>query len=165
MEWELKPRYDRAKSFYKKAKVKEFDGKKVLQSYSTDVAEITNGVPFVRGTYSQTTTRHIKEFLRQQGFKADTSKQMMKDYGELKNKVKSKMNKNDNGTGFLKTVGTVAMMGDIFAKTPAEKNAWKVRMLKAGLQNRGLDIPEDFDKLSEKERKRRLDGAIGELMK
>lgn len=77
----LEPRFDTKKSFYKKAKIKEFVGKKVLQSYSTDVAEVRNGKAVVKGLYSPTTTRHIKEFLKQQGFKADTSKQIMKDYG------------------------------------------------------------------------------------
>jgi hypothetical protein len=35
----------------------------------------------VYGTYSSTTLRHIKEFLKQNGFKAESSKQIMADYG------------------------------------------------------------------------------------
>jgi len=64
---------------------------------------------------------------------------------------------------FKKTTA-IAQLGDVFGKTLAEKNAWKERMLKAGLGNRGLDFPEDWDKLSEKEKKKRLDKTI-ELMK
>ena len=108
----LKPQYDSRKSFYKKAKVKQVNGKKILQSYQTDVAEIVNGKPYVRGMYSATTSRHIKEFLKQQGFKAESSKQILKDYGrkqELKKKVKAKT----NGSSMLKTGGAVAMMGDV----------------------------------------------------
>jgi hypothetical protein len=37
----------------------------------------------VFGTYSQTTLRHIKEFLLQHGFRADNSKQIMADYGKV----------------------------------------------------------------------------------
>lgn len=85
----LIPRFDTQKSFYKKAKVKEYNGKKVLQSYKIDVAEIIGGKPHVKGLYSDTTTRHIKEFLRQSGFKAESSKQILKDYG-LKSDAKTK---------------------------------------------------------------------------
>lgn len=55
-----------------------------LTSYSTEVATIANGVARVRGTYSQTTLRHIKEFLKQNGFRADNSKQIMADYDRSK---------------------------------------------------------------------------------
>lgn len=58
--------YDRAKSFYGKAKVIETDnGEKVLQSYNTFVCRITAAGRFVRmwGGYSATTMRHINSFL------------------------------------------------------------------------------------------------------
>jgi hypothetical protein len=80
--YELEPKFDSKKDFYGKAIVTESDGKKILTSYSTDVAEIKDGKPIVHGTYSQTNLRHIKEFLLQNGFKADNSKQIMKDYGD-----------------------------------------------------------------------------------
>jgi len=163
---ELKPRYDSAKSFYKKAKVKQQNGKLILQSYQTDVAEIVNGKPYVKGTYSQTTTRHIKEFLKQQGFKVESTKQMMKDYGRkqgLKGKIKTK----SNGGSMMKSVGAIAMLGDIMGgNTLKEKNAWKKRMLSAGLSNRGLSFPDDWDKgVKETEKKKRLNKALRELMK
>ena len=68
--YELDARYDARKSFYGKAHVAEYpDGRKVLVSYSTEVAEITaDGKPVIYGKYSQTTTRHQKEFLKQHGF-------------------------------------------------------------------------------------------------
>ena len=87
----LMPQYDGRKSFGGKAKIKFEGGKKVLQSYQTDVAEIVNGKPFVKGTYSPTTTRHIKEFLRQNGFYFEDTKDMMRKYG-VKQAVKKKMN-------------------------------------------------------------------------
>lgn len=66
----------------------------------------------------------------------------------------------------LKTTAMVAMMGDIIGgKTLKEKNTWKTRMLKAGLSNRGLDMPEDWESIKESEKKKRLNKALKELMK
>jgi hypothetical protein len=80
----LEPRFDSRKSFYDKAYVTEEGNKKVLTSYTTQVAKIEDGKATVYGTYSQTTLRHIKEFLKDNGFKAENSKQIMQDYGEKK---------------------------------------------------------------------------------
>ena len=58
--------YDRAKSFYGKAKVIEKDnGEKVLQSYNMEVCKISSNGEFVRlwGGYSVTTMRHVNSFL------------------------------------------------------------------------------------------------------
>jgi hypothetical protein len=75
---ELQPRYDSRKKFYGKAWVINENGELVLKSYDTVVAKIKDGKPMVRGLYSQTTTRHIKEFLRQSGFNVQTSKDIKK---------------------------------------------------------------------------------------
>ena len=56
----------------------ELPNKTVLKSYDTIVAVIKDGKPMVRGDYSQTTTRHIKEFLKQNGFWVETKKDIMK---------------------------------------------------------------------------------------
>ena len=77
----LKIQFDPRKSFYGKARVKADNEGLTLQSYQTDVAKIVGGKAIVKGLYSATTTRHIKEFLKQHGIKADSSKQIMKDYG------------------------------------------------------------------------------------
>lgn len=79
----LEPRYDARKSFYGKAQVDTGDkgDKNKLYSYGTLVAEIKDGKPVVYGTYSATTLRHIKDWLKQNGFRADTSKQIVADYG------------------------------------------------------------------------------------
>lgn len=57
----------------------------ILQSYNTRVAYLTTdqcpNTCKVLDTYSQTTLRHIKEFLAQNGFTANNSKQIMADYG------------------------------------------------------------------------------------
>jgi len=77
---ELYPIYDAKASFYGKARVIVCGNKKTLVSYDTEVAEIENDNPVVFGCYSSTTLRHIKEFLRQNGFRADTKSQIEKDY-------------------------------------------------------------------------------------
>lgn len=83
--YELSANYDSRASFYGKARVEQTEREMRLISYTTHVATIvTMGGTTkaeVYGTYSQTTLRHIKEFLRQNGFKAENSKQIMKDYG------------------------------------------------------------------------------------
>ena len=68
-------------SFYGKAKVEVLENRINLYSYETLVAYIENGAtPHVNGDYTQTTLRHIKEFLLQNGFVAINKKQMMEDY-------------------------------------------------------------------------------------
>jgi len=79
--YELKPQYDSRKSFYNKANVTVQNGTKILTSYNTEVAKVENGKATVYGIYSPTTLRHIKEFLEQEGFKVESSSQIIKDYG------------------------------------------------------------------------------------
>lgn len=87
-QYDLQARYDSRASFYSKARIEADYPIVKLWSYNTNVATITyNGQPDdkgtvqVFGTYSVTTLRHIKEFLKQYNFKAENSKQIMADYG------------------------------------------------------------------------------------
>lgn len=82
----LTPQYDARQSFYGKAQVDTGDkgDKNKLYSYDTLVAEMKDGKPVVYGTFSATTLRHIKEWLKQNGFKAENAKQIMADYGAKK---------------------------------------------------------------------------------
>lgn len=73
----LIPVHDSAKSFYNKAVV---DGGKLF-SYETLVAEYIDLKPYVYNVESSTTLRHVKEFLKQGGFKAETKAQIVEDYG------------------------------------------------------------------------------------
>lgn len=78
---ELQAVNDRHKSFYGKALVDTLEnGNKFLLSYGTLVAAIIDGHVQVYGTYSATTLRHIKEFLWQHNFKAESKKQIIRDY-------------------------------------------------------------------------------------
>ena len=87
---ELYPYYDSAKSFYGKAKVIEVENDVFLISYDTIVAFFNRDAKVVQvyGTYSATTLRHIKEFLKQSGFKAESKKQIENDYGLKNGKIK-----------------------------------------------------------------------------
>lgn len=63
----------------------------------------------------------------------------------------------------LNTIAGIMALGDILADGQKEANDWKTRMLRAGLEGRGLDMPEDWDNLTEDEKTRRLDGVIATL--
>lgn len=58
----------------------------------------------------------------------------------------------------FKTVGMVASLGEVFTTNQKDKNDWKTRMLKAGLT--GLEIPEDWENLTENEKEERLNKII-----
>ena len=93
--YDLNPQFDSRKSFYSKAKVDTGDkgDKNKLYSYNTLVAELKDGKPVVYGTFSSTTLRHIKDWLKQLGFKADNAKQIMADYGVKEESLKEDIEK------------------------------------------------------------------------
>ena len=79
--YDLKPMYTSQKSFYSKAKVIVMEsGEIILQSYDTFVASIKDGKVIINGFYSNTTLRHIKEFLKQNGFEVGSKKELEKMY-------------------------------------------------------------------------------------
>ena len=92
MEYELNCRYDARKSFYGKAVVIEKEESQdnyiykilELRSYSTIVARITENTETNKATceyfgkYSQTTTRHQKEFFKQYGLSDKEIKELFK---------------------------------------------------------------------------------------
>ena len=63
----------------------------------------------------------------------------------------------------IKSVAMIASLGNIFCQDQKSKNDWKSRMLKAGLGNQGLIMPDDWESLSETEKETRLNGAISTL--
>ena len=88
---ELTPDYDARKSFYGKALInvsREGGYFATLTSYGTPVArvELPDNTLAYRVTLlddwdcSQTTLRHVKEFLKQHAFKADSKAQIQRDY-------------------------------------------------------------------------------------
>ena len=64
--YELNPQFDARKSFYGKAHVIDYEnGTFELQSYGTIVSHCINGNVEDLGKWSNTTTRHQKEFRKQ----------------------------------------------------------------------------------------------------
>ena len=64
--FELNAKYDSRKSFYGKAQVIDYgDGTMELKSYNTIVSRVKDGKVEHLGKWSQTTTRHQKEFEKQ----------------------------------------------------------------------------------------------------
>lgn len=86
IEYDLDCRYDTRKSFYGKARVveeKQLNGTKIrLYSYGTLVATIETYKNKTKyeylGRYSQTTTRHQKEFFKQYGLSENEIKDLFK---------------------------------------------------------------------------------------
>lgn len=60
-------------------------------------------------------------------------------------------------------IAGIAKIGEILCETQAEKNDWKERMIKAGLGNKGLIMPDDWLVLSEDEKEKRLNNVIKEM--
>lgn len=64
--YELEPQFDTRKSFYRKAHIIDHENGTIeLQSYDTIVSRCINGKVEELGKWSQTTTRHQKEFRKQ----------------------------------------------------------------------------------------------------
>lgn len=125
-------------------------GSKVY-SYDTHVATIDHAGRrlLIHGHWSVTTSKHVNHV-------AET-------YGLERVKQDKPEEKPEDGGSMLKTVAMVAKMGALFCSTPKETNDWQARMLKAGLGDRGLIMPEDWDTLSEEEKSKRLNGAIAAI--
>jgi hypothetical protein len=80
--YDMIPKYDNRSSFYSKARVDDSGNEKTLYSYNTPVAKIIDGKVELlpKWDWSQTTLRHVKEFLKQNGFEASSLSQMKRDY-------------------------------------------------------------------------------------
>ena len=96
MNFELLPRYDSRKSFYGKARTEsqttDYEQTIDLYSYGTLVASVNYNFKeskktfYYYGKFSQTTTRHQKEFFKQNGLNDNEIKTLFKN-GELVKKV------------------------------------------------------------------------------
>lgn len=128
------------------------EGNRVI-SYTTHVATIdhANRKLLVHGWWSATTSKHVNHV-------ADT-------YGlELVKDVPLdgiNPRQADGESGLLKSVAMVAAFGKILCPDQKSQNDWQARMLKAGLGNRGLTMPDDWDNLNEDEKESRLTKALG----
>jgi len=60
----------------------------------------------------------------------------------------------------FKQISNIAKLGDVFCDNQKDKNDWKKRMIKAGFENKGLTIPDDWDTLDEATKEARLNKII-----
>lgn len=74
-------------------------------------------------------------------------------------------NNNKEDLSEFKTVGMVALLGDVFCDNIKDKNDWKTRMLKAGLESKGLVMPDDWNELDENTKEVRLNKVIEQMRK
>ena len=65
----------------------------------------------------------------------------------------------------FKTIGMIAQLGEVFCENQKDKNDWKERMLKAGLENKGLVMPDNWNDLDENTKQERLDKVIEQMKK
>lgn len=72
----LMPQFSSQKSFYNKARVRMNDNEIDLISYNTLVAKIKKGKLEIYNLQSQTTIRHINEFIQQNGFGKMSKKEL-----------------------------------------------------------------------------------------
>jgi hypothetical protein len=130
------------------------EGNRVI-SYITHVATIdrASGTLWRHGYWSVTTSKHINYVAACYGLTVRDD--FEREHAET-------ASDEDTGHG-LKTVAMVAALGDIFGRDKKESNDWKARMLKAGIPEGALHMPEDWDTLDEEEKERRLNGAIAAL--
>lgn len=83
---ELKPVYNNQKSFYGKALIKDTTKGMELYSYNTLVAKTEKGQTFVthNGDYlTQTTLKHIKEFIQQLGYEKMSKKELLQTFEDF----------------------------------------------------------------------------------
>jgi len=76
----LEPIYSCRSSFNKEAFVVSEDDKKILFSLHEKVCIIENGKASVKDLHTASDVIHVKEFLKQNGFKAKNKSQIIIDY-------------------------------------------------------------------------------------
>lgn len=89
------------------------------------------------------------------------------DGSEIEDKAGAKKTIDDMALGRIRgefsTLSAVMALGDIFGGNRSESADWKLRMLKAGVPEGAISLPEDWDTLSDEEKNKRLDAIIKEF--
>jgi hypothetical protein len=128
---------------------------KVL-SYGTEVARIEGRELVVLGWWSQTTSNHINYIAKEYGL----TKREATEEEKNGTKKEAKEEKKDESKGLFNSLAMVAKMGEMLCEDKKEKNDWKLKMFRAGLEGRGLSVPDDWETLSEDEKEIRLNKII-----
>jgi hypothetical protein len=77
------------------------------------------------------------------------------------NKISGKSKQETNK--MFSSIAMVAKLGEILIDDKKGSNDWKARMLRAGLGDKGLIMPDDWNELPEEEKTKRLDNVINHL--
>lgn len=68
-------------------------------------------------------------------------------------------NYSEQTPAIFKSIKIITAIGEVLGKDQKERNDFMARIMKAGLEKRGLIMPDNWDTLSENEKERRLNGA------
>lgn len=60
-------------------------------------------------------------------------------------------------------IAGIMQLGSLISNNQKDSNDWKERMLKAGFENKGLIMPDNWNELSEDEKEKRLNNIIQEF--
>jgi hypothetical protein len=91
---------------------------------------------------------------------AEKSKVLSKEEKQFLHDYAKTYQEHDSG---LSAIAGVMSLASLFTDNESASNDWKERMLRAGLEGRGLIMPDDWESLPEAEKTKRLDGVIGAL--
>lgn len=108
---------------------------------------------YINRTWERYEFESVMAKLAQSPAMTDWQRKRVQSYVHSKKRV-------ENSLKPLKTIASVMALGDVLTSNQKESNDWKKRMLKAGLESRGLIMPEDWDTLDEDTKTARLNGAI-----
>lgn len=110
--------------------------------------------------YNRTWERYTYESVLNRLLENSSKKLTQTDKDDFKALIESDTGVKKDMAG-LSFIAGIAKLGEFFTDTKADSNAWKTKMLKAGIPQ--IDFPDDFDSLPEDEKARRLNGAIDTL--
>lgn len=121
-------------------------GNKVY-SYHTHVATIVGNELHIHGYHSMTTSKHVNYVAEEYGLTRVYDKEKIEETPKQQSNPFAAM-------AMIAKIGELEHADDIKAQ-----NDWKARMIKAGM-GEGISMPDDWNELSEEEKKQRLDGVI-----
>lgn len=79
---------------------------------------------------------------------------------EQKEQALAFANKDNTDWSSFKMISGIAKLGELLTTNQKDSNDWKTRMLKAGLESYGLEMPDDWDALDEPTKEQRLNAVI-----
>jgi len=126
-----------------------------LRFWDKQVGQNKNKIKSLLGKIDRARCSQIKDFYKRDITSLKEQNKLLKKY-----RAEDVVQEKKEADPMFKMVGMVAGLGEMFCDNQKEKNDWKVRMIKAGFENKGLIMPSDWDNLTEAEKETRLNGVI-----